>query len=522
MTRHLGRFLRSALLLSAALLAAPRAHAQLPADARWRTLETPHFRVHFTEGLEPLARRAADRAERAHAQLSAALVRPPKGKVELVLTDNVDYSNGYATPLPTNRVVIYAHPPSDEPSLSFNDDWLQLVITHELTHIFHLDYAGGVWDDLRSVLGRSPVTFPETTSPPWLTEGLATYVESRLTRGGRVRGTIHEMELRTAVLEDAFFSIDRASGDPVLWPEGSARYVYGSLFVNHLAERYGPEKVSEFVRIVGGSLVPYLFDEAARRAFGISFTRAWGEWEDSLRARYRPLADSLRAAGFPEPEELTRRGRYALFPRFAPDGAALAYSASTGREETATRLLTPGGAARDLFPRTSTGPAAWLRDGRSLVYAQLDYRDPYRIFSDLYRADLGGRRARLTRGARIAEPDPSPDGRSVVAVQDVGGTNVLVRVDLATGAVRRLTQPSYDEQWSLPRWAPTGDRIAVARWRAGGYFDVVVLDPEGRVLRELTHDRAVDNEPAWSPDGRYVVFSSDRTGITDLYAYDLQ
>lgn len=523
MTRHPGRSPWSALLLSAALLlAAPlRLHAQLPPDARWHTLDTPHFRVHFTEGLEPLARRAADRAERAHAQISRALVRPPRGKVELVVTDNVDYANGYATPLPTNRVVIYAHPPTDEPALSFNEDWLQLVITHELTHIFHLDYAGGIWDDLRRVLGRSPVTFPETLSPPWVTEGLATYMESRLTRAGRVRGTIHEMELRTAVLEDAFFPIDRASGDPATWPAGSARYVYGSLFIEHLAERYGPEKVSDFVRIVGGSLVPYLFDRAARRAFGVSFTTAWGEWEDSLRARYRPLADSLRAAGFPEPEDLTREGRYTQFPRYAPDGS-LAFYSSTGREEAATRLLAPGGGERVLAPRTSLGPTTWLPDGRALLYTQLDYRDPYRIRSDLYRADLAGRRTRLTRGARISEPDVARDGRSVVAVQDAGGTSVLVRVDLATGAVRRLTAPSYDEQWSLPRWSPTGDRIAAARWRAGGYFDIVVLDPEGRVLRELTHDRAVDNEPAWSPDGRYVVFSSDRTGIDDLYAYDLR
>lgn len=522
MTRRLGRSLWSALLLSAALAIAPaRAPAQLPPDARWRTLETPHFRVHFTEGLEPLARRAADRAERAHAQISAALVRPPRGKVDLVVSDNVDYANGYATPLPTNRVVVYAHPPTDEPSLSFYDDWLQLVITHELTHVFHLDYAGGIWRPLRRVLGRSPITFPETVSPPWVTEGLATYVESRLTRAGRVRGTMHEMALRTAVLEDAFFPIDRASGDPARWPAGSARYVYGSMFVEHLARRYGPEKVSEFVRIVGGALVPYRFDAAARRAFGVSFSTAWREWEDSLRARYRPWADSVHAAGFPEPEALTKEGYYAQFPRFAPDGSALAYSSYTGREEAATRLLRPGGGREKLFPRTSLGPASWLPDG-ALLYAQLDLRDPYRVYSDLYRAERDGRRTRLTRSARVSEPHPSPDGRSAVAVQDAGGTNVLVRVDLATGAVRRLTQPSPDEQWSLPRWSPAGDRIAAARWRAGGYFDVVVLDAEGRVLREVTHDRAVDNDPAWSPDGRYLLFSSDRTGVADLYAYDLR
>ncbi|HEX2094468.1 MAG TPA: hypothetical protein VHG28_18835, partial [Longimicrobiaceae bacterium] len=523
MRLQLRRFLRSAFFLAALLATAPSlACAQLPSDARWRVFDTPHFRVHYTEGLEALARRAGDRAETAWAEVSRTLVRPPRGRVELVLADNVDFANGYATPFPTNRVVVYAHPPVDDPTLAFYDDWLQLVITHELTHTFHLDYAGGIWRPLRSVFGRSPFLFPSATAPSWVTEGLATYLESRLTRAGRVRGTMHDMVLRTAILEDAFFPIDRASGDPATWPGGSTRYVYGSLFVHHLAERYGPERVGRFIRAAGGALIPYRMNAAARRAFGVSFTRAWREWERELRGRYLPLADSLRAAGLTEPEELTREGRFAQFPRFSPDGASIAYAASTGREEPATRLLVPGGGERELAPRTTLGPASWIPGTDALLFAQLDFRDPYRVFSDLYRVDGNGERVRLTRGARIADPHPSPDGRRAVAVQGGGGTNVPVVVELATGEVRPLAGPSLDVHWALPRWSPRGDRIAVGRWRAGGFYDVVVMDTTGRVVRELTHDRAVDDAPAWSPDGRYVVFASDRTGISDLYTYDFQ
>ncbi|MFL5577992.1 MAG: hypothetical protein ACJ79S_18720, partial [Gemmatimonadaceae bacterium] len=81
------------------LLAAPAARAQLAPDADWRTLRTPHFAVHFTPPLEEAARRAAASAERAYAALAAELV-PPRGTIELVVADNVDFSNGYATPLP--------------------------------------------------------------------------------------------------------------------------------------------------------------------------------------------------------------------------------------------------------------------------------------------------------------------------------------------------------------------------------------------------------------------------------------
>jgi Tol biopolymer transport system component len=507
--------------IGALLCAVPPSTAQLPPDARWYTFDTEHFRVHHTAELEPVARRAADRAEAAYRLITESFVAPPRGTIDLVVSDNVDFANGYATPFPTNRVVIFAHPPVDEPSLSFFDDWIELVVLHELVHIFHLDNAGGIWKPLRSVVGRSPYLFPQVLAPGWVIEGLATYYESRLTRAGRVRGTQHEMALRTAILEDGFFSIDRATGDPASWPGGSTRYIYGSLFLAHLAQRYGPDPITVFTETVGRRVLPYRLDAAARQAFGISFTRAWAEWQDTLRSRYARLADSLRAEGITEPEILTEAGNFAHFPRFSPAGGYIAYAAATGREEPSTRLILPSGRDIALARRTSLGRAAWFPDGRDLLLAQLQFQDPYRIYADLYQVDLDGTQRRLTRGARVWEPDVAPDGWRVVAVANASGSNVLVLVDPETGRTRPLVEPSLDVHWSLPRWSPAGDRIAAGRWRTGGLFDVVVLDSTGVVLREITADRAVDNAPAWSPDGRYVLFSSDRTGIANLFAFDL-
>src|SRR6476620_11490162 len=272
--------------LAAALVPAA-ARAQIPADARWRVIDTPHFRVHYTPELEPLARRAGARAEEAYAEIAGVFVTPPRRRVDLVVTDNVDFSNGFATPFPRNRVVVFAHPPVDDPSLAYYDDWMQLVITHELTHIFHLDYARGLPRVPRLVLGRSPISFPNTTAPGWTKEGMAVYLESRLTRAGRIRGTMHEMGLRTAILEGRFFSIDRASGDPAAWPAGNTPYVYGSMFLDWLSRRHGDEGAREYVRRYGGQVIPFLHDRAAHEAYRISFTHAWEEWRGELEARYR-------------------------------------------------------------------------------------------------------------------------------------------------------------------------------------------------------------------------------------------
>ncbi|HKP73899.1 MAG TPA: hypothetical protein VJT67_00080, partial [Longimicrobiaceae bacterium] len=509
-----------ALTLALALLLAPlAAHAQIPADEPWRTIDTPHFHVSYTPGMEVLARRAGARAEEAYTAVTGALVRPPRGRIDLLVTDNVDYSNGFATPFPRNRIVVFAHPPVDDPSLAFYDDWMQLVITHELTHVFHLDYARGLPRIPRYLFGRLPLGFPETTATGWQKEGLATYLESRLTRAGRVRGTVHEMQIRTAILEGRFFTLDRASGDPASWPGASAQYVYGSMFLQYLSDHYGDERAAEFVRRYGGYVIPFLNDAAAKRAYGITFSRAWREWRTSLEARYRAEAQALEVAGLTEPEVLTRAGRHAEFPRYSPDGRWISYAAQTGREEAQQRLIGADGGERVIASRTTLAPAAWTADGRALVTSMVDLRDPFHARSDLFRIGAEGGRERLTSGARLLLPDVSREGR-IVAIRSGGGTTVPVVLDAPGTEPRVLVPASLDVQWAFPRWSPDGRRMAISRWSVGGYYDVVILDDAGRTIAQATEDRAVDTAPAWSPDGRWVIFSSDRTGISNLYAYD--
>jgi hypothetical protein len=492
-------------LLACAVASAP---AQVAPDAHWRTIDTEHFRIHFTPELEAMARRAAVDAETAYAALAERL-HPPRGPIDLVVADNVDYSNGFTTPFPTNRIVVYTHPPLDSPSLHFYDDWLALVITHELTHSFHLDRTRGWWRVAQRVFGRAPFLFPNEYEPGWITEGLATYFESAVTGTGRTAGTFEKMLLEASVARGGLLPFDRWNLSSTRYPGPEMAYGFGALFFDYLARTRGPESIGKFVESASGATLPFFrLDHAATRAFGISFHDAWREWRDSLGAV--SLTASPPLAGW---RDLSRGGRVAFYPRWR-DSTSLVFAASNGYSSPGAYVVDTSGSVRRMGRRNDADINTPLPDG-SLLFSQLEFTDPYHVRADLY-VQRDGEEHRLTHGARLAQPDARSDG-AIVAVRYGGATTQLVRVSSDGSEIVPLSSVSPDTQWSEPRWSPRGDRIAVTRWTRGAYADVVVVDTLGNLVRALTHDRAFDSAPSWSGDGSEVLFTSNRTGKSEIY-----
>ena len=501
----------------------PGAAQQVPPDEEWRTLSSDRARVTFPARLEELARRAAFRTEVALDALEASFLPGPKGVIDILLTDHTDFSNGFAQVTPSNRITIYARPPVDEPGLGYFDDWLELVLTHEIAHIVHLDRTGtSLGQLLRAVFGRVPSRwpfFPGHATPRWLTEGLATWYESQLTAAGRLDGTFFEMQLRTAVLEGRFEALGSASGASPVWPAGNRPYAYGSLFFEYMLDRYGEDRMAAFAEAIAGQWIPYRMDAAGREAFGVSISDAWREWGESLEARYRALDAELAAFGpITEPVQITEGARWAVEPSVGPAGT-LAYVRADGRSDTRIALEPlDGNGSRGGVRVNGVASFDWLPDGRLLI-GQLEYKDPYRLFSDLWAAEEGGSMRRLTSGQRLAQPSAGPDGTWAVAVREGDGTGELVRVDLGSGAWTALSGSRPDVHWAYPSVSPDGRYVAATRWRSGGFHDVVVLDARsGAVVTEVTEDRAIDLAPRWSPDGRWIVWASDRTGILNVVA----
>ncbi len=503
--------MRGASLVAAILLCAARAtSAQLPPNEDWRTLHTPHFRIHFTPPLEEEARRAAVNAERAYAELSTELV-PPRGTIDLVVSDNVDYVNGYATPFPSNRIVLFAHPPTDASGLRNYADWNALVVTHELTHIFHLDRSRGFWRGAQAIFGRNPLLFPNLYEPRWVLEGLAVYYESRLTGVGRLESSEHSMIARAAALANRIPTLQELSPGTSRFPGGEVVYVYGSLLFDYLSRTRGPGSIRDFVERGAKTLVPFFLTATSRGAFGESFQTAWEQWRDSLVREMKTPHQVM-----PAWQQVTPEGRVALFPRWLGD-TALLYSGDKGREMPAAYEVSLNGREKNLGRRNGVSPNVRLADG-SILFSQPDYLDPYHIRQDLY-VQRGDEQIRLTRGARLSSVDVRADGE-VVAVQDAPATTRLVRISSRGGAITPITSATIDTQWMDPRWSPQGSRI-VAVEQSRGTSQIVVLDENGGQLMSFGASRSINSQPSWSPDGARIYFSSERNGMPQIYVADI-
>jgi TolB protein len=153
------------------------------------------------------------------------------------------------------------------------------------------------------------------------------------------------------------------------------------------------------------------------------------------------------------------------------------------------------------------------------------YAGGERDSGSIYRIDPNGGDAQQISHYRAALLAFSPDGRRVIFMSECDYNCDLFVMDADGANMHQLTQNGLFDVF--PAWSPDSQYITFMSNR-DRYFEIYVLDVDCATLpggclgniRRLTINRDFDGFPAWSPDGKVVVFSSDRSGEFELYTVD--
>jgi len=203
------------------------------------------------------------------------------------------------------------------------------------------------------------------------------------------------------------------------------------------------------------------------------------------------------------------------FPSLTPDGRNVVYASSVGGNSDIYRLrigglnpvnLTAGVAENDTMPAVSP-------DGERIVFRS------ERMGGGLFVMGATGESPR-----RVSEdgfnPSWSPDGKNVVFATEAIGSwgsrlmhSLLFVVDVDTGARRQLGEMDAVQ----PSWSPNGERIAYWTTVGGGQRDLFTIPAAGGEPVAVTNDAPTDWNPVWSADGRWLYFSSDRSGVMGIW-----
>jgi TolB protein len=218
--------------------------------------------------------------------------------------------------------------------------------------------------------------------------------------------------------------------------------------------------------------------------------------------------------------QITHQATISLSPRVSPDGSRVAFSSLTkvGWEIMMYSL--------DLnrmvsFPRFAGGTnlsPAWSGDGLKLAFSSSRSGSP-----EIFVSDASGANAKRLTDSKGPDVSPVWNRKTNAQIAFVSGRTGLPQI-YTMGIDGTNQQRMTDEGYAVsPNWSPNGQFLTFAwvrKYGPGdpGSSDIYLMDIASKKWVQLTHDGGRNDFPSWSPDGRHIVFQSNRTGTIEIWS----
>jgi hypothetical protein len=499
-------------------------------NLRWRVIETEHFLIHYYPELADVAPDAARMAERSYARLSRLTAHQFREKKPvLVYGSSGDFAQSNVFGDLGEGTGGVTDPLRQRMAQFFSGDWASFehVLTHEMVHVFTFDIFS------RGRAGAGLQNLSMVNPPLWYMEGLAEYFSI---------GPSHpwtDTWVRDAVVNNTLPSIAQMTERP----DKYFPYRYGLALWQYVGQRWGDEAIGEIM-----NATPSLgIDRAFRREIGISLDELSAEWKQAMQAKYLPTVSQYdRPRSFAEPLLSQKRtGSIAnmfVAPALSSDGKYITYVGygSLLRGEVFPELYLADGRTGKRITRlvkTTTNPdfeqlrfiysqPSFSPDGKLLAFTgQRGGRDV------LYVMDVPRRKVIKRFDImldQVLSPSFSPDGQKIVFSGMRHGMSDLYVVSMNAPGYTQLTKDTYGDL--MPAWSPDGKTIAFVSERGAdtdmdilkiGPWRLNLMDVETQKITQIPGQGGRNTNPQWAPDGKSLAFVSDRTGIANIFLYDL-
>jgi len=201
-------------------------------------------------------------------------------------------------------------------------------------------------------------------------------------------------------------------------------------------------------------------------------------------------------------------------PWWSPDGRWIAYHSESPDFDVFV-VSVDGGEPRQVTSGPAVDrPRGWLRDGSAVIVSRAAQGDDVTLV-----APLNGDPPRRLGPSMAGDQHValSPDESRLAFDVHQGGGNATVWVqDVNGGEPRQLTTENLENAAVPYMWSPDGRFLAYTSQRTGTR-DIYIADVTSGESRQLTSDVRDDYQARWSPDGTWIAFLSDRGGQTDLW-----